>query len=268
MTVCCTECFRDPFLRALIEKEGVVGACDFCGQRSHLVVAPNTLAEYFKRLFALYDVIPAPPSLLKTESTGDLSPIPSPDEMLASLTSEEVAAWRARSRSGRDLRLYPPRNTWHWWETESSKTLSALLMDNWEVFSRSISDENRTELLRLLLEETGLDSETVGENWHWMAKKDVARGKDYEWQWYRFGDYLRTERRFILDVPKSIADMRAVIQASLPIVDRILDAGEATYRALRSYVESTGEQFSIDMPLPSSQMGAPPARRTAAGGRI
>lgn len=57
---CCKECFCDSYIRAIIEKLGVTGNCDFCSSKNVAVydvsITPNPLAELIIDLIQIYSV--------------------------------------------------------------------------------------------------------------------------------------------------------------------------------------------------------------------
>lgn len=55
---CCVECFEDPFLKALIRKQGALGDCDYCGSTSIRCVDPCQFTELFEEVVnQLYEVV-------------------------------------------------------------------------------------------------------------------------------------------------------------------------------------------------------------------
>ena len=57
---CCVECFKDGHIRNTIEKEGIIGECDYCSHKDvavyDITITPNPIAEAIIGLVQIYSV--------------------------------------------------------------------------------------------------------------------------------------------------------------------------------------------------------------------
>jgi len=61
---CCVECFKDTHIRNTIEKQGVIGDCDYCSHKSvavyDIAITPNPIADAIIGLVQIYSVSDLP----------------------------------------------------------------------------------------------------------------------------------------------------------------------------------------------------------------
>ena len=261
MARCCTSCFRDPILVAFIDANGTVEACEFCDATDSMSADVSTLAEFFEPLLALYEAEPEPNTVPRADP-------PTVDDI-----------FKSNLRFGRTLSLIPNRT-----QTppllpvgyyEGAKPLPQILHRNWAIFSDAISEQVRQALTGRILEANGQARELAASTWTWMVKPNLVVPRIHTLSWESFAKHLKTERRFIPDTKRSsVDDMRALFSSALGLVEAMVDATSAAYRARRGY--SRGQPFipgttfmdSGPEPLPVDEMGAPPQDKTTDGGRM
>lgn len=65
MKYCCTECFKDPFLKEIIVKFGEKGNCDFCGAKDvqiYDISEQNLVSDKIIELLQIYESSSLPES--------------------------------------------------------------------------------------------------------------------------------------------------------------------------------------------------------------